>query len=84
MASPTKPPAPLRPLSTSEPEREFEAAVERVQRRETTAPRKGFDEERQFDEPAQEADARDQAELEEDAPMRAASPDLWTPFSDNE
>jgi hypothetical protein len=77
MASPTKPPAPVAgPLNATETEREFEAAVERVQRRETTAPRKGFDEERQPDEQARDAVAQD-----EEKTLEPLAPGAWTPFS---
>jgi hypothetical protein len=78
MASPTKPPAPLPAPSTAENGREFEAAVERVQRRDTNSPRKGFDEQRQSEDHATWAETgADSAELPGPLP-----PGTWTLFSD--
>jgi hypothetical protein len=77
MASPTKPLAPIRHRDTVESDLEFEAAIERVQRRETTAPRKGFDEQRQSeDHPPAEPDTET---VEPASPLAVGD---WTPFSD--
>jgi len=80
MASPTKPPSPINPVDNAETEREFGAAVERVQRRQTTPSRKGFDEERQSDEQTRHGTAQDN----ETAYHQPASPGAWTPFSDDD
>jgi hypothetical protein len=78
MASPTKPLAPLPGPGNTENGREFEAAVERVRRRETNSPRKGFDEQRQSEDHATWAETgADDPELPAPPP-----PGTWTLFSD--
>ncbi len=86
MASPPKPSAPhLTPIHSDNTEWEFEAAIERVQRRETTAPRKGFDEQRSSDESIRDGtdeNGDDDAPEGEDKAPDEPPPGLWSPFSD--
>ena len=69
-------------MDNAETEREFEAAVERVQRRQSTSARKGFDEERQSDE--YEYARREAAFSKETALSQPASAGAWTLFSDED
>jgi hypothetical protein len=92
MASPPKPSAPhLTPMHSDNSGWEFEAAIERVQRRETTPPRKGFDEQRPSEDlmrDAAERDEDDAPEREDESPdgeneaLGEPAPGQWTPFSD--
>jgi hypothetical protein len=65
---------------------EFEAAIERVQRRETTPPRKGFDEQRPSEELIRDSaeENEDDARESEDETPDEPPPGVWTPFSDED
>jgi hypothetical protein len=87
MASPPKPSAPhLTPMHSDNTGWEFEAAIERVQRRETTAPRKGFDEQRPSEELIRDSaeENEDDAREREDEIPEEPPPGVWTPFSDED